>query len=644
MLIGASRTLHAQTYIWDGGHPSQNRFSDNANWNPNSAPPNNGTANLVFTGNVRTTPDTNGAYNINSITFDSAAGAFTITGGPITLQGSGVTYALFNQDADTQTLSTNLVIGANQSWSAQSGNLTLNGSTLGLGANALTLTGSFNFDISNVISGTGSLTKSGAGIATLSGTNTYSGGTTISGGTLRGTTTSLQGNILNNATLNFLQSTNGTYSGVISGTGTLIKSGTGTVTLTGANSYSGSTTINTGTLQLGASGVIGDNSTVTLANTTGAVFAVNGFTETIGNLSGGGSSGGNVSLGAGSLSIGAANANATYSGIISGSGAIHKVGTGILTLTGTNTYSGATTISAGSLVVQNNAALGSTSGTTTVNSGATLEINGSGLSIAENLSLSGAGVSGNGALRNSGGDNTVSGNITLTANSTVSAATGTQLNQTGAISGSGGLTITGGGTVQLGGNNTYTGNTTVTDATLRIGSGGGNAIDGGNVILQSGGTLLLDADNRISGSTDLVLNGGTLQMNGNSLTLGSLTLTANSTIDFGGGDAVLDFVNGASGDWGGFTLTVTNWSGSLTGGGADILRFSGGISDSQAGRIVFQSPQQFPWDSVSGVIVNGNEIVPVPEPRFAAGTVLWLLFIFLQGWRRRPQATQLTQN
>ena len=69
------------------------------------------------------------------------------------------------------------------------------------------------------MSGTGSLTKSGAGTLILTGNNTYAGGTTVSAGTLQGDTTSLQGNILNNANVTFNQTTDGTYAGKMSGSG-----------------------------------------------------------------------------------------------------------------------------------------------------------------------------------------------------------------------------------------------------------------------------------------------------------------------------------------------------------------------------------------------------------------------------------------
>ena len=116
--------------------------------------------------------------------------------------------------------------------------------------------------ISGIISGTGALTKSGAGALTLTSDNTFTGATTISAGTLQigngGATGSLAGlSIVDNSALIFNRSNALTYAGVVSGTGTLTQLGAGTTTLTGANTYTGGTTISAGTLQLGNGGVTG---------------------------------------------------------------------------------------------------------------------------------------------------------------------------------------------------------------------------------------------------------------------------------------------------------------------------------------------------------------------------------------------------
>jgi fibronectin-binding autotransporter adhesin len=105
-----------------------------------------------------------------------------------------------------------------------------------------------------LIDGTASLglIKAGVGTLTLSGANTYTGGTTITGGTLQigngGTTGSIVGNVLDNGSLVFNRSDAITFPGIVSGTGALTQTGSGSLTLTNANTYSGGTVINGGTL------------------------------------------------------------------------------------------------------------------------------------------------------------------------------------------------------------------------------------------------------------------------------------------------------------------------------------------------------------------------------------------------------------
>jgi autotransporter-associated beta strand protein len=192
-----------------------------------------------------------------------------------------------------------------------------------------------------VVSGSGSLAQYGSGTLVLTGANTYTGGTTITAGTLQGDSTSLQGNIVDNAALVFEQTTTGTFAGAISGSGSLAQSGTGTLILSGANTYTGGTTINAGTLQVGAGG------------TTGAIT-------------------GNVTDNS-ALVFDRSDA-LNFAGIVSGSGALTQAGNGTLTLDGDSSgFAGSTTVAAGTLVVGstagNGAALG---GNVTVDSGATL--------------------------------------------------------------------------------------------------------------------------------------------------------------------------------------------------------------------------------------------------------------------------------
>ncbi|HEX8381367.1 MAG TPA: autotransporter domain-containing protein [Allosphingosinicella sp.] len=227
-----------------------------------------------------------------------------------------------------------------------------------------------------VVSGSGSLRKAGAGTLTLTGANTYTGGTTIEAGTLQvgdgGTTGSITGNVVDNATLVFNRSDSVTYSGVVSGTGSLRKAGSGTLILTGANTYAGGTAIDSGTLQIGNGGTSGSITGNVVDNAT--------------------------------LAFNRSDA-VTFGGIVSGTGTVRKQGTGTLTLSGASTYSGSTIVEQGTLLVT-----GSTVSATQVNTGATLAGTGR---------VGGAVVAGT-AAPGSGGIGTFSttGNATFSSGST----------------------------------------------------------------------------------------------------------------------------------------------------------------------------------------------------------------------------------
>ncbi|GAA0568240.1 autotransporter outer membrane beta-barrel domain-containing protein [Rhizomicrobium electricum] len=218
------------------------------------------------------------------------------------------------------------------------------------------------------ISGTGSLVLDDpSGLALpqvlLTGTNTYTGGTFLGGyiskygacvcAELRigngGTTGSIVGNVTDNGYLIFNRSDSYTFSGNVSGTGYLVQEGSGTLILTGSNTYTSGTPrytdfphgtmIAIGTLQLGDGG------------TTGSIV-------------------GDVYItGYGTLAFNRSNTY-IFAGAISGNGSVQQIGGGTTILTGTNTYTGGTTISAGTLVVGDTAHPGaSVTGDVAVNGG-----------------------------------------------------------------------------------------------------------------------------------------------------------------------------------------------------------------------------------------------------------------------------------
>jgi autotransporter-associated beta strand protein len=327
-----------------------------------------------------TTGNQNAVFGVNAFTTLAAAITATTSGGTIIVNGG--TYNETVTLGGTRTLE---VTGPNAAQTVTIRSLTTASgqSVIIEGTSTLTLGDATNpsMTLAGPISGSGSLTKDGTGTLTLSGTNTYTGTTTVNAGTLAlsggsaiantgavnlaGASTTL--NLLSNETIGSLtgvatsvvtlnantlttgDAASTTFAGNISGMGGLTKQGSGTFTLSGANTYSGPTTINAGILRAGGVNTFSPNSAVTLANTVGAALDLNGNNNQIASLAGGGGAGGNVTLGAGTLSTGANNASTSYAGSISGAGALSKQGTGTFTLSGTSSYTGATTILGGTL-------------------------------------------------------------------------------------------------------------------------------------------------------------------------------------------------------------------------------------------------------------------------------------------------------
>jgi fibronectin-binding autotransporter adhesin len=529
--------------------------------------------------------------NIASIIGTGTAGVTKAGAGTWTLSGSS-TYT------GVTTISVGTILlgasgdGTNTPLGTIGGATTIaSGATLDL--NGITLSTAEPITMSGIgVASAGALTNTGVD-ASYSGAITLAAATTIVAN-ISGTLT-LSGNCAGNFAWTLDGAGNGTYSGIRSGTGTLIKQGAGTWTMSGLNTYTGATTVNGGTLKGGvATKAFGTGSNITLANTAGVILDLGGFDNTIGSLTGGGATGGNVLLGANTLTLGNATSPPVYAGVISGSGGgLTKVGTGTLILSGLNTYTGLTTISAGTLQLGaagdgTNTPIGTIAAGTIVSAtNATLDLAGFTLSTSEALTLNGTGVAAGGALMNSGGAATYSGLITLGSASSIVGGTGTiTVSNTGTITGAtfaltlggaqggtmasiigtttGTLTKAGAGIWLLSGVNTYSGVTTISLGILQLGAAG----DGTNTPL---GTIVGATTIAAGGELDLngftlstaepitlrgtgVANGGSLtNTGGNASYSGALTVAATPTSIVANPSGTLTLTGNCAGN---FALTL----------------------------------------------------------------------------------------
>jgi autotransporter-associated beta strand protein len=583
LIFCAPPIAQAATRTWTGGGPNDNA-SVAANWGGTAPVAND---DIAFAGTIRLTPNQNSVGTINSISFNSGAGAFTLGGALLTISSGGIT----NNSVNTQTINNAITLSAAQNWSATSGSLVIGGAVAN-GGFLLTIGGGSNTSASGIISGTGGLTKSGAGTLTLSGANTYTGATTISLGTLRisasdrianGSALNVSGGIFDLQTFNetvasvtlasgsitgtgtaTLTSTSsfdlqsGTVTAILGGTAPLTKTTAGTVSLTGVNTYTGGTTINAGTLAINSSSGLGASSGTATINA-GTLELLTGNTVSTTRSFNLGNAASTFQIDSGS--------SFTISGTISNAaapGSLNKTGAGTLNLTGANTFGGTgqtVAVLGGILQVSSDTNLGNAANTITFNGGTEMFL--AGFNSARAVLLTGGGTF-----------NTNNNSVGLT----------------GTISGAGTFTKTGAGTLTLSGTNTYSGGTSVT---------GGNA-----------SILRVSADNNLGSTSAPSLAAGLTLGNGAVLeTTASFSTARRIFLGATGGSNQADgspvsailFVDA------GTSLTLT---GQISGGANTRLEKDG------AGWLYLSNPNLAAPNQFTSLYLHGGLIITSTGPQF----------------------------
>ena len=475
----------------------------------------------------------------------------------------------------------------------------------------------------------------------------------------------------------------------LSGATAVNKSGSSTVTFASGNTYSGATTITGGALTLGDINAV-SNSTVTVGVASGLKFGTGITTSVLGGLAGSSSFAlTNVSGTPVTLLVGNNGASTSYSGVLSGTnGGLTKIGGGNLTLTATETLTGAVTVNAGNLLAHGPSANGNfyKAASVTVNNGGTLTSGANGLfgynnnpvpvvvnaggtmtvdggtgggpNIFGTITLAGGTLADGNSLHptygsyNFGGPSIIAtGNTTSLFSArdfqfrnavTVQVDSGSILNVTGYFTplshtGNQTLTKTGAGKLILAGVNTH-GATVVSNGTVEV-SGSLPAY-----------TLTVKTNATLTGSG--TINGPTTIQAGGTLTLGTTniaTLYMYSTLNLAGnvilkitkdgGFASCDNISGMSGVTYGGTLTVTNITSDtnlLANGNTFTLftKYSGTYNGSFGVRNLPPLPTGLFWD-VSGLATSGSiavtDVTPAPTFNPSSGGYVGALSVVISG-------------
>lgn len=410
--------------------------------------------------------------------------------------------------------------------------------------------------------------------------------------------------------------TNTTMSGAITGSISVVKVGTGTYSSSGSNTYTGTTSVQSGVFRAISGTSFGNTSGITVS-TGAAVQLEGGYTldrnfSVIGSGVGGtgalrnnsgdniltgtvtltgattlGSDGGNLIFsGATAIAAGANTLTFTGSGthdvtgVITGSNTVTKEGSGVLILRTANTFSGNKIIDAGAISVRDPGALGA-AGTITVNSGGTFQIQG-GITFARPITINGTGASSTGAIRNVSGDNSLTGLITLASASRIHSDAGTlslsatttsvsSPNHNLTFGGSGPISVAtalslgsavvakeGSGTTTFIVANTYTGGTTISQGALNIRNAGSLGASG-TISVVSGAALQLQGGITLAraitlNGTGLSNTGALRSVSGNNIVSATITLGSAARIYADADLLTLSAANAVNGS--GLALTI----------------------------------------------------------------------------------------
>ena len=651
-----------------------------------------GIANGLFTttfagaGNIAETGEISGLGGI----IKTGGGTLTLSGPNTFLGGTTINGGIVAVSSDTNLggLTSGVTLNAG-TLEITTGFSTARIFTLGDAGSTFQVDAGQTLTVNTAILGSGTLNKTGSGTMFLSALNLFSGGTNVTGGTLRlgaidrlltsapitisggsfdlqtftqnaGTVTLSSGTITGTGPGSLTGSSfvleSGTANAILAGTGTVTKTTAGTVTLGGANTFTGSTTISEGTLQLNSNNALGTvASGTTVAN--GAVLTLNNVNYSTAEpltLNGSGISNGGalsntgtstfagpinaatnatINAGGGTLTLTGGLAKNGTTLTIAGGGTVNITTNGItgsapnsdlvvdgttVVLNAANSYNGPTTVqNSGTLRLGNSNVLPTSPQTAlTVNSSSVFDLASRSDSVA---SLSGDSSA---TVRNSvvGSTSTLTVNPAAGITSTFSGViAGTEAGTQGDLA----LQKTGAGTLILTGGNSYSGTTTINGGTLIAAAGSGSALKStSGITVNSGGTLMLGSNQQINDSATMTLAGGTFDKGNfsegtaDTAGLGALTLTASgSQIDFGSGTVgVLTFANFTPGS---FSLNIANWTGTVA-----------TFGDATTDRLIFASSQSANLGAFSFIgygpgamefdLGNGyyeiTPLTPVPEP------------------------------